>query len=73
MLGAGRAADATISAAPSSTKNKNGNSDPEMHSSKKGGHWHFGLKAHIGWTPTRDWCIRCARPGGPMSPQAARC
>ena len=39
--------DATLIAAPSSTKNKEGKRDPEMHSSKKGNQWHFGTKAHI--------------------------
>jgi len=43
-----RAVDATLIAAPSSTKNKEGKRDPEMHSSKKGNQWHFGMKAHIG-------------------------
>ncbi len=40
--------DATIIEAPSSTKNKAGESDPEMHQTKKGNVWHFGMKAHIG-------------------------
>ena len=40
--------DATLIAAPSSTKNKEGKRDSEMHSSKKGNQWHFGMKAHIG-------------------------
>ena len=35
-------------APPSSTKNKDGKRDPEMHSSKKGNQWHFGMKSHIG-------------------------
>lgn len=39
--------DATIIAAPSSTKNQDGKRDPEMHQTKKG-KWHFGMKAHIG-------------------------
>src|SRR6266478_5760558 len=42
------AADATIIAAPSSTKNKSGKRDPEMSSTKKGNNWYFGLKAHTG-------------------------
>ena len=42
------AVDATLIAAPSSTKNKEGKRDPEMHSSKKGNQWNFGMKAHIG-------------------------
>ena len=40
--------DATIIAAPSSTKNADGERDPEMHQTKKGNQWHFGMKAHIG-------------------------
>ncbi|MNQ97328.1 Transposase DDE domain protein [compost metagenome] len=40
--------DATIIAAPSSTKNESGERDPEMHQTKKGNQWHFGMKAHIG-------------------------
>ena len=47
-LRAGTIVDATIIAAPSSTKNKDGKRDPEMHQSKKGKQWHFGMKAHIG-------------------------
>ncbi len=48
MLKTGTVVDATIIAAPSSTKNKNGERDPEMHQTKKGNQWHFGMKAHIG-------------------------
>lgn len=48
MLKAGTAVDATIIAAPSSTKNKEGKRDPQMHQTKKGNQWHFGMKAHIG-------------------------
>ena len=40
--------DAAIISAPSSTKNKSGTRDPEMHQTKKGKQWHFGMKAHIG-------------------------
>nr|WP_227689213.1 IS5 family transposase [Klebsiella quasipneumoniae] len=40
--------DATIIEAPSSTKNKEQQRDPEMHQTKKGNQWHFGMKAHIG-------------------------
>ena len=47
-LKAGTIVDATIIAAPSSTKNKDGKRDPEMHQTKKGNQWHFGMKAHIG-------------------------
>jgi IS5 family transposase len=48
LLKAGTVVDATLIAAPSSTKNKNKARDPEMHSSQKGNQWHFGMKAHIG-------------------------
>jgi len=47
-LRAGTIVDATIIAAPSSTKNQGGERDPEMHQTKKGNQWHFGMKAHIG-------------------------
>jgi hypothetical protein len=40
--------NATLIAAPSSTKNSTGERDPEMHQTKKGNQWHFGMKAHIG-------------------------
>jgi IS5 family transposase len=48
MLQSGTTVDATLIAAPSSTKNKKGQRDPDMHSSRKGLQWHFGMKAHIG-------------------------
>jgi IS5 family transposase len=44
----GTLVDATIIAAPPSTKNKEHARDPEMHQAKKGNQWHFGMKAHIG-------------------------
>ncbi len=40
--------DATIIAAPSSTRNREGARDSEMHQTKKDNEWHFGMKAHIG-------------------------
>ena len=40
--------DATIISAPSSTKNRQQERDPEMHQTKKGNQWYFGMKAHIG-------------------------
>ena len=43
----GTIVDATIIEAPSSTKNRTGERDPEMHQTKKGNQWHFGMKAHI--------------------------
>ncbi|UJW83486.1 IS5 family transposase [Hydrogenophaga sp. SL48] len=48
LLKSGTVVDATLIAAPSSTKNSNGERDPEMHQTKKGNQWHFGMKAHIG-------------------------
>ena len=48
LLKTGTVVDATIIAAPSSTKNSSGERDPEMHQTKKGNQWHFGMKAHIG-------------------------
>jgi IS5 family transposase len=44
----GTIVDATIIHAPSSTKNKSQTRDPEMHQTKKGNQWYFGMKAHIG-------------------------
>ena len=48
ILKEGTMVDATLIAAPSSTKNKGGERDLEMHQVKKGNQWHFGMKAHIG-------------------------
>ncbi len=48
LLREGTLVDATLIAAPSSTKNQNKQRDPEMHQTKKGNQWHFGMKAHIG-------------------------
>ena len=48
MLKTGTVVDATLIAAPSSTKNASGERDPEMHQTKKGKQWYFGMKAHIG-------------------------
>jgi len=48
LLREGTLVDATLIAAPSSTKNKEKKRDPEMHQTKKGNQWYFGMKAHIG-------------------------
>ena len=48
LMREGTLVDATIIAAPSSTKNKQGERDPEMHQTKKGQLWYFGMKLHIG-------------------------
>jgi IS5 family transposase len=47
-VSSGTIVDATIIAAPSSTKNADGKRDPEMHQTMKGKDWHFGMKAHVG-------------------------
>lgn len=47
-LSKGTIVDATIIAAPSSTKNEQGERDPEMHQTKKGNQWYFGMKVHVG-------------------------
>ncbi|AMU96795.1 MULTISPECIES: IS5 family transposase [Xanthomonas] len=47
-LRSGTIVDATLIAAPSSTKNADHARDPEMHQTRKGNQWYFGMKAHIG-------------------------
>lgn len=48
IMRGGSIIDATIIAAPSSTKNASSTRDPEMHQTKKGNQWYFGMKAHLG-------------------------
>lgn len=48
MMREGTIVDATLIAAPPSTKNRDKGRDPEMHQAKKGNQWYFGMKAHIG-------------------------
>jgi IS5 family transposase len=48
LMREGTIVDATIISAPSSTKNKAKARDPEMHQTKKGNQWYFGMKAHLG-------------------------
>lgn len=48
LVKTGTVVDATILAAPRSTKNADGQRDPEMSATQKGSDWHFGMKAHIG-------------------------
>lgn len=48
LMREGTIVDATIIAAPPSTKNKQKARDPEMHQTRKGNQWHFGMKAHVG-------------------------
>lgn len=47
-VSSGTIVDATIISAPSSTKNAEGKRDPEMHQTRKGKDWYFGMKAHVG-------------------------
>jgi len=51
LLKSGTIVDATIIAAPPSTKNAEQARDPEMHQTRKGKNWHFGMKAHVGTDP----------------------
>lgn len=48
LIKEGMLMDAIISESPASTKNQTGERDPDMHQTKKGNQWHFGMKAHIG-------------------------
>ena len=48
MMRGGSIVDATLISAPSSTKNEKKERDPEMHQTKKGNEWHFGMKCHVG-------------------------
>jgi IS5 family transposase len=48
LISKGTIVDATIIHAPSSTKNASGTRDPDMHQTRKGQQWYFGMKAHIG-------------------------
>src|SRR5260370_40694450 len=47
-ISTGTIVDATIIHAPSSTRNRSGERDPEIHQTEKGNQWYFGMKAHIG-------------------------
>ena len=51
LLRTGTIVDATILAAPSSTKNATGKRDPEMKQTRKGNQWYFGMKLHVGTDP----------------------
>jgi transposase, IS5 family len=58
QISTGTIVDATIIHAPSSTKNREGKRDPEMHQVKKGNQWYFGMKAHVGVDRRKASCIR---------------
>ncbi len=49
---------ANIIHAPSSTKNRDQQRDPEMHQTKKGKQWYFGMKAHVGVDSKTKWTAR---------------
>ena len=51
LLRVGTIVDATIIAAPSSTKNATRTRDPEMQQTRKGNTWHLGMKLHVGTDP----------------------
>lgn len=59
IMRGGSIIDATIIAAPPSTKNSTGARDPEMHLTRKGNQWYFGMKAHLGGR-----CRHRVRPHG---------
>ena len=61
-IGTGTIVDATIISAPPSTKNKDKRRDPDMHQTKKGNQWYFGMKAHIGVTVRPSSSTRWSRP-----------
>ena len=58
LLKEGTIVDATLIAAPSSTKNKEGRRDPEMSSTKKNDQWFFGMKMHIG-VDAKSGLVQC--------------
>jgi len=63
ILQKGTSVDATIIAAPSSTKNQEKKRDPEMKQTKKGNQWYFGMKLHCG-TDTESGCIHTLHTSG---------
>ena len=67
----GTIVDATIIHAPSSTKNKEGKRDPEMHQTKKGNQYFFGMKAHIGADAESGLCLLYTSPS-PRDRQKSR-
>ncbi len=71
----GTIVDATLIHAPSSTKNKDGKRDPEMHQTKKGNQYYFGMKAHIG-ADSESGLVHSVvgrQPTWPMSPRRTSC
>jgi len=74
LLKSGTIVDATIVAAPPSTKNAAGQRDPEMRQTRQGKDWYFGMKLHVG-TTKQGWCTVWprARPTRPTSPAWTSC
>lgn len=66
-LSTGTIVDATLIAAPSSTKNAKGERDPEMKQSRKGKQWYFGMKAHLGVDARTKLIHHVAATGGAVS------
>lgn len=60
IMHGGSVVDATIVSAPSSTKNARGERDPEMHQTRKGNQWHFGMKCHSGEDAGTGYVHSCA-------------
>jgi IS5 family transposase len=75
LLKSGTIVDATIIAAPPSTKNAEKARDPEMHQTRKGKQWHFGMKAHVGTVQSFPRGTQAAsgnRPPAHRGPQSPR-
>jgi IS5 family transposase len=70
LMRRGTIVDATMITAPPSTQNKEKSRDPEMHQTKKGNQWHFGMRAHIGVDVASGLCTRL--PGLPPTKPTLR-
>ncbi len=74
LLRSGTIVDATIIAAPSSTKNASASRDPEMKQTRKGKNWYFGMKLHIGADKRGIvHTVRATHAGQPTSPSCRSC
>ena len=71
LLRSGTIVDATIIAAPSSTKNASASRDPEMKQTRKGRNWHFGMKLHVG--ADKRGIVHTVRATDAVSPTSTRC
>ena len=72
LVSKGSMVDATLIHAPSSTKNQEQARDPEMHQTRKGKQWYFGMKVHIGRTWIQERCTLLQLPL-PMKPTSTSC